>query len=76
MGTVPPGAALAPYIYMSDIALNEALGWGLMADGCAYCDFRFKQGAATQISSKTPEVQATIESIRDQEGEQGTAVDN
>lgn len=62
----------APYICMSDIALSDAMGWGLMrtqtlADGCAYCDFRFKQGAATHISSKTPEVQRTIERIRDQE---------
>ncbi len=66
------GAEFAPYICMSDIALSEALGWGLLrtqtlADGCSYCDFRFKKGAATQISSKTPEVQETIEKIRNKE---------
>jgi len=63
------GEKFAPYICMSDIALSDAMGWGLirtqsLADGCAYCDFRFKKGAATQISSKTPEVQRTIERIR------------
>ncbi len=66
------GEEFAPYICMSDIALSDALGWGLirsqtLADGCHYCDFRFKKGATTQISSKTPEVQAVIERIRDQE---------
>lgn len=58
----------APYVCMSDIALGDALGWGLirtqtLADGCQYCDFRFKKGSETKISSKTPEVQATIEKI-------------
>ena len=58
----------APYVCMSDIALGDALGWGLIrtqtiADGCQYCDFRFKKGNETRISSKTPEVQATIEKI-------------
>lgn len=72
------GEAFAPYICMSDIALSDALGWGLirtqtLADGCAHCDFRFKKGAPTQISSKTPEVQATLERIRDQEAEQEAA---
>jgi hypothetical protein len=62
------GEEFAPYVCMSDIALSEAMGWGLirtqtLADGCAHCDFRFKKGAATQISSKTPEVQETIERI-------------
>ena len=66
------GEEFAPYICMSDIALSDALGWGLirtqtLADGCSYCDFRFKKGAATQISSKTPEVQAAIENIRNKE---------
>ncbi len=63
------GATFAPYICMSDIALSDALEWGLirtqtLADGCSYCDFRFKKGAATNISSKTPEVQDTITNIR------------
>ncbi len=62
------GAAFAPYICMSDIALSDALEWGLtrtqtLADGCSYCDFRFKKGTATNISSKTPEVQDTITKI-------------
>jgi hypothetical protein len=66
------GEKFAPYICMSDIALSDAMGWGLirtqsLADGCAYCDFRFKKGAATQISSKSPEVQNTIEKIREKE---------
>ena len=58
----------APYVCMSDIALGSALGWGLirtetLADGCERCDFRFKKGGKTQISSQTPEVQATIDKI-------------
>ena len=66
------GEKFAPYICMSDIALSDAMGWGLvrtqsLADGCTYCDFRFKKGAATQISSKSPEVQLTIEKIREKE---------
>lgn len=72
------GEAFAPYICMSDIALSDAWGWGLLrtqtlADGCDYCDFRFKQGAATQISSKTPEVAEAIDRIRDKEAKQGKA---
>jgi hypothetical protein len=58
----------APYVCMSDIALGDALGWGLIrtqtiADGCETCDFRFKKGSETRISSKTSEVQKTIEKI-------------
>ena len=58
----------APYVCLSDMALGEALGWGLirtetLADGCGRCDFRFKQGGGTHISSRTPEVQKTIERI-------------
>lgn len=73
------GEAFAPYICMSDIALSDAMGWGLirtqtLADGCHYCDFRFKKGAATQISSKTPEVQEAIERIRNKEAEHGATV--
>ena len=46
-------------------------GWGLirtqtLADGCDYCDFRMKRDAATQITSKTPEVQKAIERIHRQ----------
>jgi hypothetical protein len=68
------GEEFAPYVCMSDIVLGEALGWGLirtqtLADGCSHCDFRFKKGAPTQISSKTPEVQETIERIRKKEAE-------
>lgn len=63
------GEEFAPYICMSDIALSEGMGWGLkrtqtLADGCDHCDFRFKRGAATRITSKTPEVQELIEKIR------------
>jgi hypothetical protein len=58
----------APYICMSDIALSDALGWGLirtqtLADGCSHCDFRFQRDGETRISSKTPDVQETIERI-------------
>jgi len=68
------GEKFAPYICMSDIALSDALGWGLirtrtLADGCDHCDFRFKQGGETRITSKTPAVQATIEKIRRDEAE-------
>jgi hypothetical protein len=64
--------AFAPYLCMSDIALSEGLGWGLirtrtLADGCSHCDFRFKQGGETRISSRTPEVQATIDRIAREE---------
>ncbi len=62
----------APYACMSDIALSDAWGWGLirtetLADGCERCDFRFKKGGKTRISSRTPEVQATIEKIAGRE---------
>ena len=62
----------APYVCMSDIALSNALGWGLIrtqtiADGCESCDFRFKKAGETKISSKTPEVQAAIERIEKKE---------
>lgn len=75
------GEVFAPYICMSDIALSEAMGWGLirtqtLADGCTHCDFRFKEGAATQISSKTPEVQESIERIRRKEAEAGAAAND
>ena len=69
------GEEFAPYVCMSDIALSEAMGWCLtrtqtLADGCPNCDFRFSKGAETRISSKTPEVQETIERIRRKEAEQ------
>jgi hypothetical protein len=69
------GEEFAPYVCMSDIALSDAMGWGLirtqtLADGCPHCDFRFKQGAATQISSQTPEVQEAIRRIHNKEAEQ------
>ena len=62
----------AAYVCMSDIALSNAMEWGLirtetLADGCARCDFRFKKGGQTRISSKTPEVQATIDKIAKKE---------
>lgn len=68
------GEDFAPYVCMSDIALSEAMGWGLirtqtLADGCPHCDFRFKKGGATRVSSNTPEVQETIERIQKKEAE-------
>jgi hypothetical protein len=62
----------APYVCLSDIALSDAMQWGLirtetLADGCKRCDFRFKQGGKTKISSAIPKVQATIEGIRKKE---------
>ena len=62
----------APYVCMSDIALGDALEWGLIrthtiADGYETCDFRFKKDCESRISSKTPEVQQTIERIKKQE---------
>jgi len=74
------GEEFGPYVCMSDIALSEAMGWGLirtqtLADCCPHCDFRFKKGAATHISSKTPEVQEAIERIRKKEAEQGASAD-
>lgn len=58
----------APYVCLSDIALSDAMGWGLkrtetLADGCDKCDFRFRRGAQTEISSRISEVQATIDKI-------------
>jgi hypothetical protein len=58
----------SPYVCLSDVALSDAMGWGLkrtetLADGCDKCDFRFRKGAQTEISSRTPEVQATIDKI-------------
>ena len=72
------GEEFAPNICMSDIALSDALGWGLirtqtLADGCQHCDFRFKKGAETQIFSQTPEVQETIEKINRAEAQKTVA---
>jgi len=58
----------APYICMTNIVLSDSFGWGLqrtqtLADGCSYCDFRFKKGAPTRVSSKTPQVQQIIEQL-------------
>ena len=63
------GEEFAPFVCMSDITLSDALEWGLIrtqtiADGYETCDFRFKKGSKTRISSKTPEVQATIEATK------------
>ncbi len=66
------GAEFAPYVCMSDIALSEAFGWGLvrtqtLADGCDHCDFRMTKGGPTRITSKTPAVQQVVELIDAQE---------
>ena len=68
----------APYVCMSDIPLSDGLGWGLirtqtLADGCSHCDFRFKQGGETRITSQTPEVQATLERIARAEAQQAAS---
>lgn len=62
----------APYVCMSDIALSDAMEWGLirtetLVDGSKRCDFRFKKGSETLISSHIPEVQTTIDKIREKE---------
>ena len=74
------GEELAPCICLSDIALSDAMSWGLkrtqtLADGCQYCDFRFRKGAETEISSKTKEIQEIIDIIKAKEAEQGAAPD-
>lgn len=66
------GAEFAPYVCMSDIALSEAFGWGLvrtqtLADGCDHCDFRMTKDGPTRITSKTPAVQQIVELISAQE---------
>ncbi len=68
------GEEFAPYVCMSDIALSDAMDWGLirtetLADGCKRCNFRFKKGGVTQISSTIPEVQKTIDHIAKREME-------
>lgn len=62
----------SPYVCLSDMALSDAMAWGLkrtetLADGCDKCNFRFRKGAPTEISSKIPEVQQIIEKINKQE---------
>ncbi|MFQ5866689.1 MAG: L-2-amino-thiazoline-4-carboxylic acid hydrolase [bacterium] len=46
----------APYVCLSDIALSNTFGWELirtetLAGGSKRCDFRFKKGGKTKISS-------------------------
>ena len=58
----------APYVCLSDIPLGYTFGWGLirnetLADGCKRCNFRFKKGGKTKISSTVPEVEETINKI-------------
>ncbi len=58
----------SPYVCLSDIALSDAMGWRMkrtetLADGCDKCDFRFRKGKQTDISSTNSEVQATINKI-------------
>ncbi len=62
----------APFICMSDIVLSEEYGWGLkrtqtLADGAEFCDFRFRPGQPTEITSMSPSVQQTVEKIATQE---------
>ncbi len=47
---------LAPYACLSDIPMSDALGWGTirtetLAEGFDKCNFRFKKGGKTKISS-------------------------
>jgi hypothetical protein len=72
------GEEFAPYVCMSDIALSDAMDWGLirtetLADGCERCNFRFKKGGVTRISSTLPTVQKTIEHIARREMEASAA---
>ncbi|MFQ6035119.1 MAG: L-2-amino-thiazoline-4-carboxylic acid hydrolase [Sedimentisphaerales bacterium] len=46
----------APYVCLSDIALSDTLGWGLirtetLAEGFERCNFRFKKGGKTKVYS-------------------------
>jgi hypothetical protein len=59
---------ILPYVCLADISLSDAFGWGLtrtqtIGDGCTHCDFRFKKGAATKITSKKREVQKIIDKL-------------
>ncbi len=52
---------IAPYLCALDQFSSELLGWGLtrtstLAEGGAVCDFRFKQGGPTRISSTVLEL--------------------
>lgn len=63
-----------PFVCLADIALSDAFGWGLIrsqtiADGFTHCDFRFKKGSATRITSKTLEIQRVIDKISAQTGQ-------
>ena len=49
-------AEFAPYVCLSDVAVSDAFGAGLMrtktlADGHDRCDFRFKRGGKTDVAS-------------------------
>lgn len=57
-----------PYVCLADIELSKAFGWGLIrsqtiGDGCAFCDFRFKKGSGTKVTSKDPKVQHVIDKL-------------
>ncbi len=59
---------ILPYVCLADISLSDAFGWGLIrtqtiGDGCSYCDFRFKKGNATKITSRKPDVQNMIDRL-------------
>ena len=47
---------LAPYVCASDVIFSDKLGWGLrrtmtIAEGYSKCDFRFKKGGKTSVTS-------------------------
>jgi hypothetical protein len=54
----------APYVCLSDIALSDTFGWGLirtmtLAEGFDRCDFRFKKGGDTRIASTVWQTEKT-----------------
>jgi hypothetical protein len=57
-------AEFAPYICLADIAGSEAFGWGLvrtetLAQGGTRCDFRFRRGGETRVTTQIPSTTET-----------------
>jgi hypothetical protein len=49
-------AEFGPYLCLGDVVASDLLGWGVqrsetIGQGCTRCDFRFKRGGLTQIST-------------------------
>lgn len=66
-GGIPAMEAMADAAFHVLLLCEEDYG-----EASSPSDFRFKDGVATQISSKTPQVQDVIERIRRKEAELGT----